>query len=396
MPIHRPIISPIYRPVYPPIVGGHGLPWEGPGGGGVAPGLWLGSGGAFTRSTEASYLTAAPTDGLIAFLAWAGVNVRRIEDRGDGLGPMLLVEGSRQNLLLRNQEFDNASWTKGAGCTVTADQSAAPDGTVVADRVQSSSGNSGATQNAVILNGSTYAITAYQRAVSGTPSAQLAVAQAAVTASVLALAPTWARAELIRLSTATSIAVLLADARDWSGFGGIVAGNRDGYLWAPQLELQFPSSVIRTAGTAVTRGDDVLTYAVGQFPSSFLTRGFRLRFAPDALPAEAPVQTVLGGLDSGSNNALLLSYDVPGTPKLFVANAAKKTGAFTWATRGQLITVDVQPSLGLITVSGATTGNGTTSVGAWTLDGAQGIRVGNRIDGAVPFFGRIGLTIEAL
>lgn len=40
-----------------------------------------------------------------------------------------------ENLLLRSQEFDNASWTKDSGVSVTADQIAAPDGTMTADMI---------------------------------------------------------------------------------------------------------------------------------------------------------------------------------------------------------------------------------------------------------------------
>jgi len=49
---------------------------------------------------------------------------------GESLG--LLVEDARTNLLLRSEELDNASWTK-TDCTITANESTAPDGTTTAD-----------------------------------------------------------------------------------------------------------------------------------------------------------------------------------------------------------------------------------------------------------------------
>jgi hypothetical protein len=49
---------------------------------------------------------------------------------GESLG--LLVEESRTNLLVRSEEFDDASWTK-ASATITANESTAPDGTTTAD-----------------------------------------------------------------------------------------------------------------------------------------------------------------------------------------------------------------------------------------------------------------------
>lgn len=47
----------------------------------------------------------------------------------------LTVQQVRTNLLLRSQQFDNASWTK-TNVTVTADAIAAPDGTTTADKVE--------------------------------------------------------------------------------------------------------------------------------------------------------------------------------------------------------------------------------------------------------------------
>jgi len=53
---------------------------------------------------------------------------------GESLG--LLVEEARTNLLLRSEEFDNASWNSAAGArTVTANNQIAPDGTTTADTI---------------------------------------------------------------------------------------------------------------------------------------------------------------------------------------------------------------------------------------------------------------------
>jgi hypothetical protein len=60
----------------------------------------------FTRASGGSYVGA---DGLIKY---AGVNEARFDHNpttGESLG--LLVEEQRTNLLLRSEEFDNASWT---------------------------------------------------------------------------------------------------------------------------------------------------------------------------------------------------------------------------------------------------------------------------------------------
>jgi hypothetical protein len=47
----------------------------------------------------------------------------------------LLVEEQRTNLLLRSEEFENASWVRGGVSTVTANAAVSPDGTADADKV---------------------------------------------------------------------------------------------------------------------------------------------------------------------------------------------------------------------------------------------------------------------
>jgi hypothetical protein len=80
----------------------------------------------FVRATGA---TRVNESGLIESL---GNNIPRI-DWLNGK-PQILIEEQRTNLLLRSQEFDNAIWTKD-NCTVTANNTIAPDGTMTADKI---------------------------------------------------------------------------------------------------------------------------------------------------------------------------------------------------------------------------------------------------------------------
>jgi hypothetical protein len=50
----------------------------------------------------------------------------------------LLIEEQRTNLVLRSEEFDNATWVKGSGTSVTANATVAPDGTSTADALSDS------------------------------------------------------------------------------------------------------------------------------------------------------------------------------------------------------------------------------------------------------------------
>jgi hypothetical protein len=58
-------------------------------------------------------------------------NIPRL-DYTNGSCPSILVEPQRTNLVLRSEQFDNASWTK-TDSTITANSSTAPDGTFTAD-----------------------------------------------------------------------------------------------------------------------------------------------------------------------------------------------------------------------------------------------------------------------
>lgn len=56
---------------------------------------------------------------------------------GDGVRetPLVLIEPGRTNLFIRVEEFNDAAWSKGAGCTVTPDDTRAPSGAITADKL---------------------------------------------------------------------------------------------------------------------------------------------------------------------------------------------------------------------------------------------------------------------
>ena len=86
-----------------------------------------------TRATGATRVNAS---GLIELV---GANVPRL-DYSNGTCPSILVEPQRTNLLLRSEEFDNATWigvNSGLGSlpTRTPNVAIAPDGTLTADLV---------------------------------------------------------------------------------------------------------------------------------------------------------------------------------------------------------------------------------------------------------------------
>ena len=83
-------------------------------------------GWSFSRTDTNGTATALDLAGNVIQFA---TGIPRITNRG------ILVEEARTNLLERSQEFDNAYWTKN-NATVSANQTASPDGAVTADKIQ--------------------------------------------------------------------------------------------------------------------------------------------------------------------------------------------------------------------------------------------------------------------
>jgi len=83
----------------------------------------------FSRSSAGWYYNSA------GVLVQAGANIPRFDHDPATRRPKgLLIEETRTNLLLRSQEFDNASWGRNR-LGVTANSALAPDGTMTADKL---------------------------------------------------------------------------------------------------------------------------------------------------------------------------------------------------------------------------------------------------------------------
>jgi hypothetical protein len=98
-----------------------------------------------TRATTAFRTNAS---GVLESVA---SGVPRLDYPALGGCPSLLVEPAATNLVARNEEFDNAYWSKQNG-TVTANTEAAPDGTTTADTLTSDGGSTTANKSCVRRN----------------------------------------------------------------------------------------------------------------------------------------------------------------------------------------------------------------------------------------------------
>ena len=210
---------------------------------------------------------------------------------GESLG--LLVEEARTNLLLRSEEFDNASWTK-TRSSITANTIVAPNGTLTADKlVESTINGEHYTEQSIIPAAGTYTHTVFAKAgeynqlrirpvhigEAFTTSAitfdlttgPTATTNNLITNATMQILPNgWRRCSvtftLTSAASSHSMRIQLLNADGSSVYtGDDVSGI---YLWGAQLEAgAFPTSYIPTTTATVTRSADVASISGSNFSS---------------------------------------------------------------------------------------------------------------------------------
>jgi hypothetical protein len=253
----------------------------------------------FTRASSGTYVGS---DGLIKTATNNEARFDHNPTTRESLG--LLVEESRTNLLLRSEEFDNASWTTNkSAITVTANQALAPDGTTTAESLVPDSGvtvgpsgtNSFIRQDITkAASAITYTLSFYAKAfgyaairivqrdsasstnfgavtfslsdgsILNGPTAAGTFTSAS--ASTVALANSWYRCQLtFTTGTETANRILVVPATSTNTSANGTSGV---YLWGAQLEAgSFPTSYIPTTGSTVTRSADVASISGSNFSS---------------------------------------------------------------------------------------------------------------------------------
>lgn len=246
----------------------------------------------------------------------------------------LLVEPQRTNLLLRSEEFDNASWTA-TSCTVTANSATAPDGTSTADTLAATGTGGSVAQAITITAGRGMAFSVYAKAnasswlwlrlgdgsnavecwynlAAGTVGSNTAGAGTLLYSqkAIEAMGNGWYRCSIEATSaTVTSITATLGPA---AADSTAPANGNSLFAWGAQFEaettLTNPTSYIATAGSTVTRSADnlLLPVAASQVP---LDRGTMVvewtqRPLPPAMGGNS---VVWGGIGNTFDNTIYIS-----------------------------------------------------------------------------------------
>ena len=379
--------------------GGKAFVFGGPfvtGGGTSAPtALDLSTWGTFTRSTEGSYIIGTPTTGATPFIGWSPKNVRRI-DRRTG-SPMLLTEGSRTNQALSTESFDRGGggWVTSGGPVLHTDVFPTPDGAVIGHiHITAASGSTGFnfTLNPVTVN-LDWCQSVWVRSPSGTTSYEnFTGASLIVATGSNALTTTWTKAVMNRFpdNAFGQLGFWIADGRDWSAYGGVAAGARDQVSWGVMIEqASFASSYIRTEELlygAFTRAADVLYGPISTIPTKMVNGSWSFTVAPvgpsSGMIRDAGTQTLFSFAEDGSET--IEFYITGGACYLRVVSGgvAKVTSSALTFSADQVLTVSVDGAAGTLTISGATSGNGTSTGTAWTRATGPNLYVGARADGS--------------
>lgn len=347
----------------------------------AVPDAFLFSSLGFARGSEGSFLFQAPTTGATPFLSWAAAGVLRYEDRGDGAGPLALLERQSTNLVLDNRTF-TPGWNAGTG-TLTANDATAPDGPTTAARSVQTLVQYGPYQQ--ISNSALSTLSAWVRASAGAGRALVAYTDgpAVPTAgAVVTTVPstTWQRPR--QSLTPANYYVVVGDGISTIGLtNGVAAGARDAEYDLVQVETgAYPTSAMRTATAAVfTRFADVLW---GLVPAWLLTKTIHI---PQLSPNFANTELSNGDvrwiftLDTVSDGLYIDKTGGNVTIKAIESGVVRATSAvLTFAAFAKLGDVVVDPVAAVITVNGVAGAAGTP----WNWVGRTNIRIGGIFGGA--------------
>jgi hypothetical protein len=331
--------------------------------GDVTKGLFVWGAQLEQRSTATAYTptTTQPITNYVPVLQSAANNVARFDHNpvtGESLG--LLIEEQRTNLVLRSEEFDNASWLKGA-TSIQSNTIVAPDGTLTGDKLVENTANAQhyAQQTITVSSGVAYTASCYVKAaernrvnifIAQSTSPFTIHANVSVDLSngtvvdgsgiVTSIGNGWYRISITGTTTSTgeffrvsTISSGTTTSYTGDGYSGI-------YIWGAQLEIgAFPTSYIPTVASQVTRSADAASMTGANFSSWFSNAEGTLY--GEAL-SQAPVvnqQFMFDISDNTISNTLTLIYRESQIAISVVNGVSQASLAATAITQGSNIKI---------------------------------------------------------
>lgn len=344
--------------------------------------------GTFTRSTSGYYYPTPSTQVSV------GDNVLRTQDDPVADGALALFEGARSNLVARSAQFDNAAWTKVGGVTVDAGAGTGPDGAASADRINFTAVATDEIQqawNGALAADNRRAVhSVWLRTESGTKNLILRIINKDLTTTdnSISVDTTWREYVVTGIIGAGAVAPVFVVRNDAGGAAGAVLawGAVAEDVGTSSTDL-FTDSYIETAGGVATRGLDSLVWPVGLDPIGKLNAG---AYYIDVAPywASSLVSTRIL-LSRDANNEVRFQSSAGCVVRVVSGGVTMVTSNVLTFSAHQKLRITVNPILGSITVSGATTGDGTVTGTPWAWATAASVRCGGRNAGSAEFYGRI-------
>jgi hypothetical protein len=230
----------------------------------------------------------------------------------------LLIEEQRTNIATYSAQFDNGSWGKDGGISVTANQAVAPDGTIAMDlmtRVPGSLNSWAQLTNTVSVGtggnvGKTYSFSVWVQALptAGSVNGSLAISDVSYNTYT---------SSFIATTTPTRVSITTSGGSGWNANGAYIGGginldsnNTSVLVWGAQLEVgAFPTSYIPTTNAAATRAGDSTSISGQNFVPWFNNAEGTIYV--EASPQTATTQSfAFMSLTNttGSNNSIAIYY----------------------------------------------------------------------------------------